>query len=202
MEKNNIGYKNNELEEKAQLVRSLVRKYLNEKDMVKRTKLHTEVTNISNELAEYLANNYPNKFKNYKFTYKEILPQERFIEINTFNELPKQIKDFWNKIIAENKDLTLLHNLITINYSQIVRYSNRYQDYIIGPRSVTFFIDEDEIYVKGTSISSSIKLPDQFYNFLRRMGLAYGFQNFIYKGSRILFDSEKWPLKEENIKII
>jgi hypothetical protein len=161
MESPRLGYKDENLEDKAQRVRELTKQEIvlvkelrskinmrnkDEKEIEtireKVGQISNETRKLSAELATYLATEYPHNFKNYNHRYEELLPIERNIPINSIGDIPMEIKKIWDNL-KHNKVITNVHNLITINYPRVIRYSKYHQDYILENKAIVFFIDED-----------------------------------------------------------
>lgn len=198
MENENVGYKDEKYEQLAKKVRRNLYEMLNpsERDFGNWVDEYYErVDKPSTELAKYLAKTYPDKFKYYQFNYKTPIPELAEYS-GPLDEAPEFAKDIWNYTIKYdkyNKDVPKVHDLVVIRTNNIRTIGNR--KLMLYGRYV-YFIDSDNIYVMVNNGSNSYA-PDEFYNFMERMGLIESMKHFIYKGLELEYKKWKWPRKVE-----
>ena len=127
-------------------------------------------------LERYLKENYSDNFKIHTFNYKEDLP--KFGESMNIENSP-EAKKIWNNVVLPFKDKIKIHNIVKVGYpgTQHMNMSKK----------LIYFIDESGIYVS----SSPNQPPDEFYNFMERMGLTNFNIYEDYKGQ--MYNYYKWP---------
>lgn len=189
------------LKEKADKIRDINKSNIETKEYEEIMNMSNKITKISNNLAVYLAQTYPNKFK--LIRESSLASYFGTIEVKEnktwkLSELDDpDILKIW-EVIPDKKTI---HNLYYVDITQIMEDNQ-------GPRKIkydekcifVFFIAEDDVYIQ-TNNRFELICPDPFYDFLERLGLISGFQDYIYRGPKIVYKDNKWPRKVNKEKL-
>lgn len=191
------GYKDEKYEKIATEIRNDLYNGVNSmknRNYSKSQEYFNKVENLSTQLARYLHEKYPNNFNYLIFKYK--------LEISELGEYsgplynaPQDAKDIWNSVIIENNYIPKIHDLILARVNVI-----RSEKYKIKENYVYFIGDNEEIYVMINNTSNTYA-PNEFYEFMQRMGLTDTMRKYIYKGPEdyrpLEYKSWKWPRRIE-----
>lgn len=185
------GYKDEKHEKMAQEVRQAIYEQIKHRKFQKYTKQELqEIVNAgvrkSNYLAKYLKTTYPESFNVKKFRYNGKVP---VIEEKSQNleEAPKIVQDIWRTVITENNYKPKIHDLIYVKITQ---------------RNITwvYFVDDGGIYVQTNS--DIIFVPDEFDDFLERMGIHSVSLYHLYPGYNHTNKFDNWPDNVNQMKKI
>lgn len=194
MESYNQGYKDEKLEEIANKVRKNTSKLENIKDNVERNKLSDIITKDSDYLAKYLKDTYPNSFKVFNYTKNEQIPEIK-VDSTSLSEAPQELINLWKEIRS-----TINPKVHDVVYASTY-YKSPYEKNELINRKWAFFVDEDDIYITRTYRNMDI-MPNQFYDFLEKMGLGLNMDKYIYRGVNYEIRNDKWPLKVKKLNKI
>ena len=148
--------------------------------------------NVCNmKMGTYLRQNYPNKFNYVPIYFDDVEPRFKYNidEDDMIDEDNSQLLEdsspeigrIWKRVLDSGYSAKV-HDIIKVYFKNI-------QDRYYG--GLVFFISDDGIYVT----SGHYYAPDEFYNFLERLGLGENFNEYIYRNSGPWFRRNKWPYK-------
>ena len=181
MRSENLGYNDPKYEELAKQNRFWVNE-LNKNTFTdkyispQRAQILQDVKHNTDILINYLWKTYPEKFSVRRFDFEGEIPNIPEEGINILDN--PEIQEIWDEIIEEYQYTPQIHDIIRIMDEDVTR--------------LIFFIDEHGIYV----IKSSTLAPDEFYDFLERLGL---YDIYLHINTVIEFKNNKWP-RVVNIK--
>lgn len=197
MEENNFNYKDIENRRKAEKVRKLIRQYFEKQRIGYYGPDYgandlAEAQRLSRELARYLRENYPSKFK-----------------IKTYVTKPEEWEDLKNHLLfGDKKGKHLFEDIMKEKDAKIhdILHIENYNPDIGQTEIITIFVDEDGFHsglpYYPESDQDGNMGPDEWYYFTERMGLLPRQAAYLYKGdpsvgSIFYTPGDKWPVVGE-----
>lgn len=186
------GYKDPENQQKADNVRKLVNKGMKAKDKRTSKESLNNAENLSYELARYLKDKYPDKFNVHYYT----LSKNENIDdlIGYFKSGNKEGERLFENIV--NSISPKIHDVVFIKTIENLGYTTDiYQ--IMG-----VFFDENGPQFGEFTLHTLIG-PDEWYNFIERMGLYRSALSWLYMKNNqgpdpiFYYKEGKWPLISE-----
>ena len=182
MEASSRSYKDEENQELAEEIRELA--YEKQKAIAannfSEARILEDIMDLdSQKLAEYLAKTYPDLFNVYNLKIKDF-PRLKVNKSYSLSSAPPELVNFRDGIISQIDPK--LDDLIVVSENDTTGNDTG--------ETWTFFIDDNDTY----AILGKYVFPDEFYDFLERMGLTGIMGHYIYKDLK-RFESlaEKWP---------